>query len=136
MKELAYSDEQVSYTDEDTKDYNTTYYYYVAFQPNEWNTSIMKPEDATNLYKSTYTSISTSNPLKSILASNNLDNKITVTCSFYSFENATSSNPYKLLVYRRAKVLRIGEKSSMRQLLVTRTSQVIPLMIPKLPMLA
>lgn len=103
LKELAYSDKQVSYTDEDTKDYNTTYYYYVAFQPNEWNTSIMKPEDATNLYKSTYTSISTSNPLKSILASNNLDNKITVTCSFYSFENATSSNPYKLLVYRRAK---------------------------------
>lgn len=103
LKELAYSDSLVSYTDEDTKDYNTTYYYYVAFQPNEWNTTIMKPADATNLYKSTSIAIGKSNPLNSILATSNQDNKITVTCNFSSFQNASSSNAYKLQFYRRVR---------------------------------
>lgn len=103
LTELAYSDGEVSYVDESTKDYDTKYYYYVAFQPDEWNTTIMKPEDATNLYKSTSISIGKSNPLNSISATSNQDNKITVTCNFSSFQNASSSNAYKLQFYRRVR---------------------------------
>lgn len=103
LTELAYSDGQVKYIDESAKDYDTKYYYYVAFLPNEWNTTIMKPEDATNLYKSTSISIGKSNPLTSISATSNQDNKITVTCEFSSFQNASSSNAYKLQFYRRVR---------------------------------
>lgn len=103
LTELAYSDGQVKYIDESAKDYDTKYYYYVAFLPNEWNTTIMKPADATNLYKSTSISIGKSNPLNSISATSNQDNKITVTCEFSSFQNASSSNAYKLQFYRRVR---------------------------------
>lgn len=103
LTDFAYSDSTVSYIDESTKDYDTKYYYYVAFQPNEWNTTIMKPTDATNLYKDTSISIGKSNPLNSISATSNQDDKITVTCNFSSFQNASSSNAYKLQFYRRVR---------------------------------
>lgn len=103
LADLAYSNDKVSYTDESTKDYNTYYDYFVAFQPNEWNTTLMKPEDATNLYKKTSVSIGKSNPLNSISATNDQDDKITVTCQFSSFQDASSSNVYKLQFYRRVR---------------------------------
>ena len=91
--------QKASYTDTSVEEYDKEYTYTVAFQPQGWS-NIQAPTDAKGLYCSIKGSITRGKLLTGITATNNLDGKIQVTCSFRKFEDAASKQ-YKLLLYRR-----------------------------------
>lgn len=89
---------QASYTDTNVEEYDKTYTYSVAFQPQGWAT-IADTADAKGLYRNKTGKIKRDNPITSISATRNLVDKINVTCGFF-FPDASAKN-YKLILKRR-----------------------------------
>ena len=96
---------RTTYVDKTSKDYDATYTYTVAFQPNGW-ADITSPSEATGLTASMTYKLERKSPFPekgAISATNDQENQIQVTCSFQSFSDATTSKTYTLSLYRRAK---------------------------------
>lgn len=87
-------------------EYNESYTYYVVFQPDDWNltTNLDSEAKAPELSVSAAHTIKTTNPLKSISATNDLDDKVVVEWKFDSFEDATNTNAYAIEIQYREKV--------------------------------
>ncbi|MGN0089889.1 MAG: LamG-like jellyroll fold domain-containing protein [Alloprevotella sp.] len=91
------------FTDNTSKKYNQSYVYTVVFEPTEWGKTLTNPSQAEGLYASVYTQVTQKSPLSKITATNNLENAVKVTCSYGTFENASTSNKYYVIVSRRVK---------------------------------
>lgn len=87
-------------------EYNESYTYYVVFQPDDWNltTNLDSEAKAPELSVSAAHTIKTTNPLKSISATNDLENTVVVEWKFDSFEDATNTNAYAIEIQYREKV--------------------------------
>ncbi|OYP61876.1 LamG-like jellyroll fold domain-containing protein [Prevotella sp. P3-122] len=100
---VSYSSGKTEFVDKTDKEYGKEYVYTVAFQPTEWGKTLSQPSDASSLSCYVYGKVTTVNPLEKLTATNNLDAKINITCSYKSFENASTSTKYTLNLYRRKK---------------------------------
>ena len=105
---ITYSDKtsHYKYEDKTDKEFNTEYEYCVIFQPDEWNRQLASPDGVEDISAFATCTVEPSTPLQGISATRNLANKIEITCSYHSFENASATNSYELKLYRRVN----GEK--------------------------
>ena len=100
---VSYTSGKTEFVDKTEKEYGKEYEYTVAFQPNEWVKTLTQPSDASSLSYYVYGKVTTINPLEKLTATNNLDNKINITCLYKNFENASTSKKYTLNLYRRKR---------------------------------
>lgn len=98
---VAYKDGMTTYVDNTAKEYDTQYTYTVAFQPTEWHTTLSHEDDAAGLSYYVRAKITRENPLRSLTATDNLDDRVKVTCQFNRLSDASNSKKYTIRFYRR-----------------------------------
>lgn len=98
---VEYKDGQTTFVDKTAKDYDKKYIYTVVFEPKEWKTTINSENDAVGLHCSVDAKITRENPLKKLTATNDLDDRVRVTCQFNRLSDASNSKKYTIRFYRR-----------------------------------
>lgn len=98
---VAYKNEQTTFVDKTAKDYDKKYIYTVVFEPKEWGTTVNSESDAAGLSCSVSAQITRENPLTNLTATDNLDDRVKVTCRFNRLSDASNSKKYTIRFYRR-----------------------------------
>lgn len=98
---VAYKDGQTTFVDKTAKDYDKKYIYTVVFEPKEWGITVNSENDAVGLHCSVDAEITRENPLRSLSATNDLDDRVKVTCQFNRLSDASNSKKYTIRFYRR-----------------------------------